>query len=94
MAEEQTELNALDQILTEGKMARAPGQRAYARDLVDEFIESVASDATSVSTDTLALVSQKINELDGLINDQLNEIMHHDGFKQLGRAVGVASTIS
>lgn len=83
MADEQTELNALETILTKGKMVKAESQKGYARDLVDEFIDSVAEGATAVSDNTLALIDQKIKELDALINDQLNEVMHHESFKQL-----------
>ncbi len=83
MADEQQELDALQTILTKGSMVKASGQEDYARDLIDEFIDSVAEEATAVSDNTLALIDQKIAELDALINDQLNEVMHHESFKTL-----------
>ncbi len=81
--EEKTELNVLEQIMTEGKLARAEEQKPYAVDLVGEFIDSVVAEGTDVSADTAALISQKIAEIDSLITEQLNEIMHHDDFQAL-----------
>ena len=41
MADKTEELNALEQIMVEGKLARDEGQKAYAQDLIGEFIDSV-----------------------------------------------------
>lgn len=83
MAEETQELNVLDQIMVEGKLARDEGQKAYARDLIGEFIDSVVESGTDVSNDTVAAINQKIAEIDALITDQLNEVMHHPDFQKL-----------
>lgn len=83
MAEETQELNVLDQIMVEGKLARDEGQKAYARDLIGEFIDSVVESGTDVSSDTVAAINQKIAEIDALITDQLNEVMHHPDFQKL-----------
>ena len=83
MADETQELNVLEQIMVEGKLARDEGQQAYARDLIGEFIDSVVGEGTDVSSDTVAAINQKIAEIDGLISEQLNEIMHHPDFQKL-----------
>ncbi|MBP5857373.1 type VI secretion system contractile sheath large subunit [Marivibrio halodurans] len=83
MADEKSEMNVLEQIMTEGRLARAEEQKPYAVDLVGEFIDSVVAEGTDVSADTAALISQKIAEIDALISEQLNEIMHHADFQAL-----------
>lgn len=83
MADETQELNALEQIMVDGKLARDEGQQAYARDLIGEFIDSVVESGTDVSNDTVASINQKIAEIDALITEQLNEVMHHEDFQAL-----------
>ena len=83
MADETQELNVLEQIMVEGKLARDEGQKAYAQDLIGEFIDTVVESGTDVSSDTVAAINQKIAEIDGLITEQLNEIIHHPDFQAL-----------
>jgi type VI secretion system protein ImpC len=83
MADDTQELNALEQIMVEGKLARDEGQQEYARDLIGEFIDSVVESGTDVSSDTVAAINQKIAEIDALITEQLNEVMHHPDFQKL-----------
>lgn len=83
MADETQELNALEQIMVEGKLARDEGQKAYAQDLIGEFIDSVVESGTDVSSDTVASINQKIAEIDALISEQLNEVMHNSDFQKL-----------
>ena len=83
MADKTEELNALEQIMIEGKLARDEGQKAYAQDLIGEFIDSVVESGTDVSSDTVASINQKIAEIDALITEQLNEVMHQPDFQKL-----------
>lgn len=83
MSDETQELNLLEQMMTEGKLARDPAQEDYARDLIGEFIDSVVAEGTDVSDDTVAMINQKIAEIDALIGEQLNEIMHHSDFQEI-----------
>lgn len=83
MADKTEELNALEQIMVEGKLARDEGQKAYAQDLIGEFIDSVVESGTDVSSDTVASINQKIAEIDALITEQLNEVMHQPDFQKL-----------
>lgn len=93
MAEEETEgagvpaatedRSLLDQIIFDGKIARDDSQRAYARDLVSEFVNDVLADEDRVGADVVALINDRIAEIDRLISDQLNEILHHPEFQEL-----------
>jgi type VI secretion system protein ImpC len=73
----------LDQIVTEGGMAREEHQREYARDLVGEFVNGVLEEQVTVSADTAAMIQQRIAQIDELISAQLNEIMHEPEFQRL-----------
>ena len=74
----------LDRILVEGKLARDELQRAYARDLVGEFVNEVLAEGSSVvANDVVALINDRIAQIDDLISGQLNEILHHPEFQAL-----------
>ncbi|MBM3469104.1 MAG: type VI secretion system contractile sheath large subunit [Alphaproteobacteria bacterium] len=77
------EESALDVLMTKGKLARDEAQRPFARDLVTEFVNQVLEQGTVVSKDTVAFINQRILELDDLIANQLNEIMHDPSFQKL-----------
>jgi len=77
------ELTLLDRMVTEGGIAREPHQRAYANDLVGEFVKSILDEEITVSTDTAAMIQQRIAEIDDLIGKQLNEILHHPDFQAM-----------
>jgi type VI secretion system protein ImpC len=73
----------LDKIITEGKIARDDSQRAYARDLIGEFVNQVLDDGMTVGTDTVASIQTRIAQLDAMIADQLNEALHQPEFQAL-----------
>ena len=74
----------LDQILVQGKLARDETQRGYARDLVDEFITSVlAESGGTVPGDVVAAINDRIAQIDELISNQLNEVLHHPDLQKL-----------
>ena len=74
----------LDRILTEGKLARDEIQRAYARDLVGEFVNEVLSEGSStIANDVVALINDRIAQIDDLLSAQINEIMHQAEFQVL-----------
>jgi type VI secretion system protein ImpC len=75
--------SALDVLMTRGKLARDEAQRPFARDLVTEFVQQVLDQGTVVSKDTVAFINQRIQELDDLIANQLNQIMHEPDFQKL-----------
>jgi type VI secretion system protein ImpC len=77
------EQSTLDVLMTKGKLARDDAQKPFARDLVEEFVTQVLEQGTVVSKDTVAFINQRILELDDLITNQLNEIMHEPAFQKL-----------
>ena len=86
MADETTpaaQESALDVLMTKGKLARDENQRPFARNLVTEFVNQVLEQGPVVSNDTVAFINQRILELDDLIANQLNQIMHEPAFQKL-----------
>lgn len=75
--------SALDVLMTKGKLARDENQKPFARNLVTEFVNQVLEQGTVVSNDTVAFINQRIMELDDLITNQLNQIMHEPAFQKL-----------
>jgi type VI secretion system protein ImpC len=58
-------LSPLDRIILEGKMARDDLQRAYARDLIGEFVSQILDQGMTVSKDTVAMINHRIAQIDG-----------------------------
>jgi type VI secretion system protein ImpC len=79
----QEEKSLLDQIIDDGKLARDETQRAGARDLISEFVGQVMQGTMTVSKNTEAMINARIAQIDKLISDQLNEVMHHPDFQKL-----------
>ncbi|MGI8555415.1 MAG: type VI secretion system contractile sheath large subunit [Pyrinomonadaceae bacterium] len=77
------EVNLLDQILTEGKMARDDFQKERAKDMIGEFVGQVMAGELTLSKDMDTAINARIAEIDRLISGQLNEIMHHEDFQKL-----------
>ncbi len=73
----------VDRIIDDGHMARTEEQRGYARDLISEFVEQVLAEEKTVSKDTATLINDRIAEIDDLISQQLNAVMHAPEFQQL-----------
>lgn len=73
----------LEILMTDGKLARDDAQRPFAHDLVTEFVTQVLEQGDVVSKDTVAFINQRIQQIDQLIADQLNAIMHDPAFQKL-----------
>ncbi len=73
----------LEKIMKEGNMARDPLQNTHARDLIAEFAAQVLDEGMVVSRDTAAMINARISQIDDLISDQLNEVMHAAEFQKL-----------
>ena len=76
-------LNLLDRIVQEGHMIRDESQRAYAHDLIGELAVQVLDEGMVLSNDTVAMLNNRIAQIDELISDQLNEVLHAQPFQQL-----------
>jgi len=79
----QEEKGLLDQIIDEGKLARDESQRQGAKDIISDFVGQVMEGVMTVSKDTELMINTRIAQLDRLISDQLNEVMHHPDFQKL-----------
>lgn len=80
---QEQEFSLLDQILTEGKMARDDYQKEQAKDMIGEFVSQVMSGELTVSKNMDAAINARIAEIDRLLSAQLNEILHHAAFQKL-----------
>jgi len=81
-AQEQ-EVSLLDQILTEGKMARDEFQKERAKDMISEFVSQVMAGELTMSKNMDVAINARIAEIDRLLSSQLNEIMHQEEFQKL-----------
>lgn len=81
--EVQEEVTLLDQIIDEGKMALDESHRELAKDLLSEFVSQIMEGVMVVAKDTEAMINNRISQIDKLISDQLNEIIHHPDFQKL-----------
>ncbi|HEY0459008.1 MAG TPA: type VI secretion system contractile sheath large subunit [Pyrinomonadaceae bacterium] len=81
--EQVQETSLLDQILTEGKMARDDYQREQAKDMIGEFVNQVMSGELTMSKNMDVAINARIAEIDRLLSAQLNEIMHQEEFQKL-----------
>ncbi len=73
----------LDQILTEGRMARDEFQKDRAKDMIAEYVKQVMSGEMTLSRNMDATINARIAEIDRIISAQMNEIMHHEEFQKL-----------
>jgi len=81
--EQVQELGLLDQILTEGRMARDDFQKERAKDMIGEFVSQVMSGELTLSKNMDVAINARIAEIDRLITAQMNEIMHNEEFQKL-----------
>ena len=77
------ESSLLDQIIQEGRMARDDSQKGWAKDVLGEFVKQVMEGAVTISKDTELMINARIAQIDRLISQQLNEILHHPDFQKL-----------
>lgn len=73
----------VDEIIAEGKMARDELQLQHSRGLIGELAEQAINHQISAPGDLATAVSERIAQIDQLISDQLNEIMHAEAFQKL-----------
>ena len=76
-------LSLLDKIVVEGKMALDDSQRAYAKDLLAEFVDQVVGQGDKMSGDVVEAINIRIAQIDEMISAQLNEVLHHPDLQKL-----------
>src|SRR5215467_1939095 len=80
---EATKEVTVERLMTEGKMVRDDSQLVHARSLVNEFATQALEEGMTVSDDVVAAIKTRIAQIDQLISDQMNTILHHSEFQQL-----------
>jgi len=73
----------VERLLTEGKMVRDDSQLVHARSLVGEFATQALDGGMTVADDVVVAIKTRIAQVDQLISDQTNAILHHPDFQQL-----------
>lgn len=80
---QEQESSLLDQILTEGRMARDDFQKERAKDMIAEFVGQVMAGTLTMSKNMDVAINARIAEIDRIISAQVNEILHHEEFQKL-----------
>jgi type VI secretion system protein ImpC len=82
-SEQVQETSLLDQIVTEGRLARGAETTEKGKNLVRDFVDQVLKGAMTVSKDAEAMITARIAEIDRLVSVQLNEVLHNASFQKL-----------
>ena len=69
-------------LIKEANLIRDPSQSENAKAIINEFLELVKDDKKS-SSNSIAVVTQKIAELDQALSNQLNELLHNPDFQKI-----------
>lgn len=79
------ELSLLDKIVLEGNMAVEASQGVYAKKLIGQFASQILDEGMKSSPDkgVVAMINERVAEIDTLLSDQLNAIMHDAAFQAL-----------
>ncbi|MCG6989716.1 MAG: type VI secretion system contractile sheath large subunit [Gemmatimonadetes bacterium] len=80
---EVTEGSLLDQIVEEGRFGKETEAQQRGREMIKLFVKDVLEGAVTFSADTEAMLNHQIAEIDRLVSEQLNEILHHEKFQKL-----------
>ena len=83
VAENSEGLGLLDQIVAQSRVAVTDLEKVSARDQIGELVDEVLAGTVTVSMDLAASIDMRIAQLDQLLSDQLNEIMHQPDFQKL-----------
>lgn len=73
----------LDSIVEESRVATNEQEKTHARDLITELVDQVLAGTVTVSKDLVASLDARVAEIDHLISEQLNAVMHHAEFQRL-----------
>jgi len=81
--EQHGESDLLTRILDQGRLARTEVQAQQAKDMIGEFVQEVMQGQLVVTKDMESAINARIAEIDRLVSNQLNEIMHAEDFQKL-----------
>ena len=77
------EVSLLDQIITETRIGRDDEQRAQSRQQIAALVDEVLQGTVTLSRDLETTINARIADIDALLSQQLNAIMHHADFQKL-----------
>jgi type VI secretion system protein ImpC len=82
------ELSLLDRIVHEGKMAVEPSQSDYAKKLLGQFASQILDEGMKAAPDkgVVAMINERVADIDKILTDQLNAVLHHADFQALESA--------
>lgn len=78
-----SEVNLLDQIVEQSKVAKSNVEHARAKDIISELVNQVLQGSVVISENLAATIDARVAELDGLISKQLSAVMHAPEFQKL-----------
>ncbi|MES2183315.1 MAG: type VI secretion system contractile sheath large subunit [Pseudomonadota bacterium] len=80
-----SDLSLLDRIVQEGKMVSEPSQGEYAKKLLGQLASQILDEGMRTSPDktVVASINERVAEIDRLLTDQVNAIMHHPDYQKL-----------
>jgi len=73
----------LDRIVEDGRLGQSPEERTSGKLWLKDLIQEVMAGQMTVSKDTEVMINSRIAQLDALISNQLNEVMHAEPFQKL-----------
>jgi type VI secretion system protein ImpC len=73
----------VDKLLYKCKMIRDESQKTFARDLLSEFVKQVEQQGNTNGLYVGPFLSERVTQIDEILTDQLNEVMHHKDFQKL-----------
>ena len=79
----QTEVGLLDKIVQEGRLGQSEDEKKLGKEWINAFLTEVLKNQVVVSKDTDAMLGARIAQIDQLLSDQLNEVMHAPKFQEL-----------
>jgi type VI secretion system protein ImpC len=73
----------LDRIIEDGRIGQSDEERRSGKVWLTDLLKEVMDGQITISNDTELMLNQRIAQLDELISDQLNEVMHDQTFQKM-----------
>lgn len=80
---EAAEPSLLDQIVSKARFDKEPAAQQRGRDLITQFLSEVMKGEITPSRDAEQMINARIAQVDHLISQQINEVLHHPSFQKL-----------
>lgn len=79
------DMSLLDKIIVEGNMVSEPSQNSYAKKMIGQLATQILDEGMRTSPDKgiVALINERVAEIDKQLTDQLNAILHAQEFQKL-----------